>query len=267
MTTQQHVMKAPAPAAEAGVRADLALAATPTPGVPVHLAYRLQDARTGAPLTDVVESHERPSHLIVVRRDLEHFQHVHPAPTGSPGEYSLDVTFPVAGSYLLFSEFTRSSGTTLLQRDEAVVGTVTDAPARLAEDLGGKTVGGVRITLRGAAAIRAGHEATLTYRLENAETGNGVRDLRPYLGAPAHVVILNESGATFGHTHGEAGSGAGAGHGGHGAHGGHAARAPTYGPEISFRHVFPAPGLYKLWGQFQTGNGQVITADFVVRAR
>lgn len=266
MTTQRHVMKAPVPAADAGIRANLTLAAVPTPGVPVHLAYRLQDARTGAPLTDVVESHERPSHLVVVRRDLEHFQHVHPAPTGSAGEYGLDVTFPAAGSYLLFGEFTRSSGTTLLTRDEAVVGTITDAPARLAEDLGGKTVGGIRVSLRGADAIRAGHEATLTYRLEDAETGDGVRDLRPYLGAPAHVVILTEDGATFGHTHGEASGKDGASSGGHGAHGGHAARATTYGPEIRFRHVFPGPGLYKLWGQFQTGNGPVITADFVVRA-
>lgn len=267
MTTQQHVTKPPVPAAETGVRADLTLAAPPAPGTSVHLAYRLRDARTGAPITDVVESHERPSHLIVVRRDLEHFQHIHPAPTGSAGEYGLDVTFPVAGSYLLFGEFTRSSGTTLLLHDEAVVATTTDAPARLAADLGQKTVGGIRVSLRGADAIRAGHEATLTYRLEDAKTGDGVRDLRPYLGVPAHVVILSEDGATFGHTHGEAGRGDSASHGGHGSHGGHAAPATTYGPEISIRHVFPAPGLYKLWGQFQTGNGPVITADFVVRAR
>jgi Cu+-exporting ATPase len=39
-----------------------------------------------------------------------------------------------------------------------------------------------------------------------------------------------------------------------------------FGPEIGFHHRFAAPGLYKLWGQFRTADGQVITADFVVRA-
>jgi len=40
----------------------------------------------------------------------------------------------------------------------------------------------------------------------------------------------------------------------------------TFGPEVTFHHRFAAPGLYKLWGQFQTADGQVLTVDFVVRA-
>jgi hypothetical protein len=40
-----------------------------------------------------------------------------------------------------------------------------------------------------------------------------------------------------------------------------------YGPEIAIHHTFPAPGLYKVWGQFQARDGRVITADFVVRAQ
>ena len=39
----------------------------------------------------------------------------------------------------------------------------------------------------------------------------------------------------------------------------------TYGPEIAFHHTFPAPGLYKVWGQFKAHDGHVLTADFVVR--
>jgi len=35
------------------------------------------------------------------------------------------------------------------------------------------------------------------------------------------------------------------------------------GPEISFNTVFPYPGLYKAWGQFQH-RGITITADFTV---
>ena len=35
------------------------------------------------------------------------------------------------------------------------------------------------------------------------------------------------------------------------------------GPAISFSTVFPNPGLYKIWGQFQH-QGVTITADFIV---
>jgi hypothetical protein len=35
------------------------------------------------------------------------------------------------------------------------------------------------------------------------------------------------------------------------------------GPAISFSTVFPYPGLYKAWGQFQHQN-EIITADFVL---
>jgi hypothetical protein len=52
----------------------------------------------------------------------------------------------------------------------------------------------------------------------------------------------------------------------HGADGhAHAPTAGGYGPEIAFTHAFPAPGLYKIWGQFQAQDGHVMTADFVVR--
>ena len=50
------------------------------------------------------------------------------------------------------------------------------------------------------------------------------------------------------------------------ASGGSSAAYGPYGPEIGFHHTFPRPGLYKVWGQFQTGDGRVVTADFVVRA-
>ena len=37
-------------------------------------------------------------HLIATREDLGTFAHVHPEPTGSPGELAVDVTFPTAGT-------------------------------------------------------------------------------------------------------------------------------------------------------------------------
>ncbi|MFN8635121.1 MAG: heavy metal translocating P-type ATPase [Chloroflexota bacterium] len=266
-----------------GTRVELVAPAAPQPGQSLALVYRLTDAQTGAPVTDVVDSHERPMHLIAVSRDLVAFQHIHPSPTGTPGEYRVETSFATPGTYLLFDEFARSGGETTVQRDELTVGSPSAEPAHLAEDLAPKTLGAVRVALTGADTVRAGQEATLTFRLEDAATGQPLRDLQPYLGAPAHGVILSEDGATFVHAHGEAvgapddghshsmpgmaptATPSAAGHASHGQPTAAGAPALTFGPEIALHHTFEAPGLYKVWGQFQTHDGEIVTADFVVR--
>jgi Cu+-exporting ATPase len=271
--TQIAEMPPTVPAAEAGVRVELSLPGSPQPGTPTRLTYRLADERSGVPITDVVVSHERPMHLIAVRRDLAEFQHLHPEPTGAPGEYTVEMTFPTAGTYVLYDEFARATGQDVLQRDELVIGSPSEAAA-LAEDRAPKTVVNIRVGLHGDGDLVASRPTRLIFQLAVAQTGQPLRDLQPYLGAPAHVVILPEDVGTFAHTHGEAvGAGghhgqAATAHGGHGdAHGGHSTADGAIGPEIAFSHTFPAPGLYKLWGQFQTRGGQLITADFVVRVQ
>jgi Cu+-exporting ATPase len=251
-------------AAEAGVRVELTAPATIQPDAPVRLTYRLTEAGSAAPIVDVVVSHEQPMHLIAVRRDMAQFQHVHPRPTGRPGEFEIELSFPTAGSYVLYDEFTRASGQDIVQRDELTVGGRSD-PAALVEDLAPKTVGNVRVSLQDEGSLTSSEETRLTFRLADAATGQALTTLKPYLGAAAHVVILTEDAGTFAHTHGES-VGADGHHGqateGDGGHGGPSARI---GSEIAFHHSFPARGLYKVWGQFQDANGQIITADFVVR--
>ena len=291
-------MRVPVNAVQAGVSAVLAAPTRVETGVPARLAYRLADARSGAALTDVVVSHEQPLHLVVLSRDLRQFQHIHPQLTGTPGEYALDVTFPAATEYFLFAEFERRGGATVLLKDTlragepgqlivplvpAAVASPAVPTSSLVEDRTAKLIGDVRVALIGAGHLHSGSEETLTFRVEEASTGEPLRNLQPYLGAPAHVVIATPDGASFAHVHGEVPSKEG--QAGQGAPAGHDARAtqttagsasnahsPTgarqagsYGPEITASYAFPAPGLYKVWGQFQTADSRVVTADFVVR--
>ncbi len=44
---------------------------------------------------------------------------------------------------------------------------------------------------------------------------------------------------------------------------GHPEGISSAGPIVTFGPVFPAPGMYKMWVQFQR-RGQVVTASFVV---
>jgi Cu+-exporting ATPase len=55
--TRNEVMQQAVSASEAGVRAELVAPPTIQVGVPAQLAYRLSDARSGEPITDVVVGH------------------------------------------------------------------------------------------------------------------------------------------------------------------------------------------------------------------
>lgn len=56
------------------------------------------DVPAGSPVTAYRETHERDLHLIVVRRDLAGFQHVHPV-QASDGTLTLGTDVAVAGHY------------------------------------------------------------------------------------------------------------------------------------------------------------------------
>ena len=251
-------MAPPVTAAQASVQATLVAPASLAPGAPVQLVYVLHQTRSSAPFTDVVISHEEPMHLIVVSRDLQQFQHIHPQPTSRPGQYAVTLTFPAEGTYELYNQFARHSGADVLLSNVLTVG-APSGPTQLTVDRTPKVSGNVRVGLEGAGALQAGRTQTLTFRLEDAQTGEPLANLQPFLGAAAHVAILSQDAQTFVHTHGQQ-MPAMAGMQPAGTSG-------RFGPEISFQNSFPRPGLYKIWGQFATNDGRVVTAAFVVAVR
>ena len=60
-------------------------------------------------------------HLIVVRRDLTGFQHLHPTMT-STGTWNVGLTLPAAGSYRVFADFKRNGRNQTLARSVNVGG-------------------------------------------------------------------------------------------------------------------------------------------------
>lgn len=251
---------------EAGVEVQTRVEpASPEPGEPTELAYRVSEAGSGEAISELPLDHERQMHLIAVSRDLELFQHIHPEPDAS-GEFAVTTEFPAEGTYALFDEFVRDERK-VLDRREIEVGADGGA-ASLSPDLEPKTVDGLTVSLEAPEEIRAGEEAAFTYTLEK-EDGTPAADLEPYLGAPAHVAIVSEDTQKFAHTHGEAAGTAGdeaSGSGGHGdeaeEHADHG-EGQTFGPEIGFHHTFENPGFYKIWAEFNH-HGNVIAVPFVV---
>ena len=107
----------------------LALADRSVPaGPPAPLRFQILGP-DGAPVTDYQTEHDKDLHLIVVRRDLSSFQHVHPAlDAGRHVEVPLDLS--AAGEYRVFADFTPAGhdGGLVLGADLAVAGAYEPAP-------------------------------------------------------------------------------------------------------------------------------------------
>jgi len=190
-------------------------------------------------------------HLVAMRDDLTEFQHVHPQPTGTPGEFAVDITFAKPGRYVLNSDLRRRGAMSdiVFRQYVTVQGTAESIP--LVEDRSAKVIDGVRVELDGVAHV--GGPSELEFHFTDAQTGAPMTDLKPYLSAAGHLIVASQGLYTIDHGHGEAFDASGSEL--------WAMPGASLGPDISFHHRFGAPGLYKLWGQFQTASGQIITAN------
>jgi Cu+-exporting ATPase len=247
----------PAEAADAGVEVRLELPDDVRPGMPARVIATVVDVASGEPVEDLTRSHEAWMHLIATREDLGTFAHVHPQPTGRPGELAVDITFPTAGRYVVNTEFRRQGEMSDVHQRQ-VVTVAGSAPAPVVLTAGPRTevVDGVRVELEGDA--EAGGVSDLDFSLTDAATGRPLDDLQPYLAAAGHVVVMRADGQTFAHEHAEVEDTSGRPV--------FALPGQTFGPELDVHAEFPTAGTYRLWAQFRLADGDVITAPFTVEA-
>ncbi len=257
MSTMMTAEVPPTEASEAGLGVELHVPDSARPGVPTTVTARVVDAETGEPITDVTRSHEAWMHLIATRDDLGTFAHVHPEPTGRPGELEVEVTFPTAGTYVVNTEV-RQQGEMADVHQRQLVTIAGDSPEPVTLTAGPRTVvvDGVEVELGGEAAV--GEPSDLHFEFTDATTGEPVDDLQPFLAAAGHVVVMKADAQTFAHEHAEVED----------AQGRPVFALPgqTFGPELNVHAEFDTPGVYQLWGQFRLADGDVVTVPFTVEA-
>jgi hypothetical protein len=73
------------------------------PGKQQTLKFTIQGP-DGKPVTQYTKTHDKDLHLIVVRRDLSGFHHVHPTRDAS-GAWSIPFTFTAGGTWRVFTDF------------------------------------------------------------------------------------------------------------------------------------------------------------------
>ena len=204
----------------------------------------VRDPDTGSRTSRFIDVHERQFHLFIVSRDLTSFGHVHPE-RRQDGTFELRQDLP-AGEYMLIADFLPADGTSQLVQRAIVTpgysGPLFAPAATLAVSATEQTAGSLRIRLE-ADVLRPRRESLLRFVLSDVGSGLPVTDLEPYLGAAGHMLIVRDDLSTAVHGHPEG--------------------TRTAGPVVTFGPVFPAPGAYKLWVQFQH-RGEVVTAPFVV---
>lgn len=211
------------------------------PATEIRLVITGPDER---PVTTYELAHGKRLHLIVVRRDLADFQHLHPTLDQATGVWTTTMDTSAAGTYRVFADVvpTGHEGLTL-GTDLAVAGSFApEAPAETESRTA--RVDGYEVRLTGD--VRAGQTGTVTAAV--SQDGRPVTDLDPYLEAYGHLVALRQSDLAYLHVHPD-------GHPGDGT-------TPA-GPTIDFAVEVPTPGIYRLFLDFQH-DGVVRTAPFVI---
>lgn len=176
-----------------------------------------------------------PSEVAIARQGLDVFSRLNPA-MGQDGVFSMNLTFPVAGTYFVYVGFTPLSGNPLTAM--ARVGIAGDPPAPLPMEV--HVPGRVASDTLGAdislEKTNFGHRIGLA--LMNPD-GSPLTGVDP---ASGEMVILSADGTEYFHA------------------------SPAQGEnatEAAFTARFPRPGLYKAWATFP-GSGGTLELPFVM---
>lgn len=200
-----------------------------------RLEFRILDQSGRVVCRGFDEQHGEPMHLIVVRRDMLHYQHLHPL-LGADGTWFIDFALPEPGVYRAFADFSVGERALTLGADLTVPGnlkfTHLPAPSSVAHTEDYEVTLDTRV-------LSAGIEGSLTFHI--SASGQEVEQLEPYLGALGHLVALREGDLAFLHVHPTGGAGS----------------------QIKFHVVFPSLGRYRMFLQF-AHKARVRTAAFTI---
>ena len=175
-------------------------------------------------------------HLIVVRRDLTGYQHLHPT-MQADGTWSVPLSLPTAGAYRAFTDFEIDGTKTVLGHDLFVPGTF--APVQLPAATSSVSTDGFVVALTHD-DLRADKEARLRFAISKG--GRPVPTFDSYVGHRGHLVALRDGDLSYSHVHPEPDARVG---------------------EIVFHTRLPSAGRYRLFLQFKV-DGVVHTAPFTV---
>ena len=216
--------------AEAGYRL-VAETTSLASGPAVPFRFRI-DGPDGRPVQRYEQLHERELHLIVVRRDLTGFQHVHPA-RSPDGTWAIDLDLEEGGTWRAFADLAPTGGPAQL-----TLGVDLQVPGSFTPGTGPAASAPADPAL-GVSFDRRGDDIEITVRRDGATI-----EPEPYLGARGHLVALRAGDLAYLHVH------------------------PLEGgePAVRFGAELPTAGSYALFFDYQVG-GVVHTATTTIEVQ
>ncbi|WP_343444969.1 hypothetical protein [Micromonospora schwarzwaldensis] len=210
-----------------------------TAGRAGELRFQVRDDKRRA-VTRFAVVHDKPMHVIVVRRDLTGYRHLHPT-MAADGTWSVPLTPSEPGAWRMYADFTAVADDG--RQVAAVLGADLDVPGAyrprpLPAPVTSTAVDGFTVAYTGVPDV--GRSVPLRFRVTGA--GGTAAPLEPYLGAFGHLVALREGDLGYLHVHPE---------------------PVRDGDAVTFWLTAPGPGRYRMFLDFQVG-GVVRTAEFTL---
>ncbi len=244
-------------------------------GQPVTLEIKLLQP-SGEPVDKVDTVHEYRLHFMLMSEDLSFYSHQHPR-RQPDGTFVLErVTFPFGGKFFAYSDFTPTGAENQVSKYEFKVrdgGAPQHENIKLESNFDGVGTDGdyeFRVRCNGQDFI-AGEDMFMRYGIDLNR--KPVTDLQPLMGAMGHLVIVSADFKHYVHAHPmdfDEKKEDGKGEASH-SHAGHAhsdesimkkGREMLLGngnkSDVVFHVVFPEPGLYRAFAQFQH-KGKLLT--------
>jgi hypothetical protein len=212
---------------------------------------------------DLLMTHTRKLHVLVVDPSLSDYQHVHPEPAEKPGEWAFAFTPRASGTYRVFGDFTpTATGRGLYANvDLAVGGQVSDLPPHAGDatktgQFKGQTSltverDGISFSLTTTSPPRAGLPIDLRFVMSRRD--GGAVSLELVMGAFAHLVAFDEARSGFAHLHP--------------AEADLLKKPDPTKPLLNFKLTIPRAGRYVIWAQVNLGGSEVfVPFEFPVGA-
>ena len=203
-----------------------------------RLTFRIAGAG-GAPVTTYAVVHDKLLHLVVIRRDLAGYQHLHPI-MAADGTWGIDLTLAEPGIYRMIADFTAIVGgqqvATTLGADLTVAGSYL--PRALPAPAHAVSTTGFAVGYEGTPSTQSTQPILIS--ITGADRKPAV--LEPYLGAFGHLVLLRQGDLAYLHVHPE---------------------TQLTDGKVKFWLAAPSAGSYRMFFDFQVA-GKVHTAAWTL---
>ena len=202
------------------------------PGKEALLKFTISELQSKKPISDLEIVHDKIMHVVLVRDDLKHFDHIHPEMIGS-GIFAVPYKFSSSGLYRIWVDFTIDGMQHIVDFDINVPGDVETEEKNLLD--------GIKVNFLAPNEIFADKEIELKFEIFD-KNNKPIPITEKFLAADAHLISTDESLEEFNHNHDE---------------------KFDKDNKVLFMHTFAKSGRHKIWLQF-SAEGKAKTASFEV---